>query len=108
MLRETPGSVRERAEAGLALCSAVVREALEIRPMRAVVGGGAYPELTLESAGWCAAGRRPDSLERRCRAATPPLIGRIEDDTFCVDFRTILPGEEKDIARVVSEVWEAP
>ena len=108
MLREAPGSVRARAEAGLALCSAVARKAMDIRSMRSVVGGGAYPEVTLESAGWCAGGRRPDSLERRCRAATPPLIGRIEDDLFCVDFRTILPGEEKDVARVVSEAWEAP
>ncbi len=108
MLREPAGSVRARAEAGLAFCSSEVREALDIRPMHSVVGGGAYPEVTLESAGWCAVGRRPDSLESRCRAATPPLIGRIEDDLFCVDFRTIRPGEEKEVARVVSEAWEVP
>lgn len=107
MLREPLASVRARAEAGLALCTGSAREALEIRPMHSVVGGGAYPEVTLESAGWCATGRRPASLERRCRAATPPLIGRIEDDLFCVDFRTIRPGEERDVARVVSEAWEA-
>ncbi len=107
MLRESPESVRARAEAGLALCSAAAQEALDIRPMRAVVGGGAYPEVTLESAGWRAAGARPDALERRCRAATPPLIGRIEDDAFCVDFRTIRPGEERDVARVVSDALEA-
>jgi L-seryl-tRNA(Ser) seleniumtransferase len=108
MLRESPESVRARAESGLALCSAAVQEALDIRPMRAVVGGGAYPEVTLESAGWCVAYARPDALERRCRAATPPLIGRIEDDAFCVDFRTIRPGEERDVARVVSDALEAP
>lgn len=107
MLREPPASVRARAEAGLASCSAAARRALEVRPLRSVVGGGAYPEVTFESAGWCVTGRRSASLERRCRAATPPLVGRIEDGLFCVDFRTIRPGDEREVARVVSEAWEA-
>ncbi len=107
MLRESQASVRDRSEAGLALCSPPAREALEVRPLRSVVGGGAYPEVTLESAGWCAPGRRPAQLARRCREAEPPLIGRIEDDMFCLDFRTIRPGEEKDVARVVSQACEA-
>ncbi len=46
---------------------------------------------------------RPEPLELRCREADPPLIGRIEADAFCIDFRTILPGQEASVARTVSK-----
>ena len=108
MLREAPESIRARAEAARHLCSEPVRRSLKVLALRSVVGGGAYPEVTLESFGWGAEGERPDALERRCRGGTPPLIGRIEDDVFCIDFRTIRPGEEPEVARVVSEAWEGP
>jgi hypothetical protein len=37
-------------------------------------------------------------VEESCRAAEPPLIGRIEGDSFIVDFRTLSPGEDDEAA----------
>lgn len=105
MLREPAASVRARATAALSHCPAVVGQGLEVRPLESLVGGGAYPEVVLESAGWASAGRSAGLLEERCRAADPPLIGRIEGDAFCIDFRTIRPGEERDVASIVTRAW---
>jgi hypothetical protein len=34
------------------------------------------------------------------------LVGRIEESAFLVDFRTILPGQEEEVARAVSSALE--
>ena len=103
MLREEPESVRARAEGAVTHCTPAVRRLIGIRSLRSVVGGGAYPEVTVESSGWTVGGRSPSELERLCRCAVPPLVGRIEDAAFCIDFRTILPGQEPEVARIISE-----
>ena len=63
------------------------------------VGGGALPLedmptvlLVLEADGLSARG-----FEERLRAQDPPVIGRIIDDRFCLDLRTIATGELKDL-----------
>ena len=102
MLREPAESVEARAREARTLCPESLRSNVQIREMESVVGGGAYPETTLASAGWVVRGDRPDPVERRCRNADPPLIGRIEGDAFCVDFRTIMKGQEVAVARIIS------
>ncbi len=66
-------------------------------------GGGAFPERELPTflvrvrpAG-CSAGE----LKRRLLRADPPLIGRIEDDDFCLDPRTLNEKECAPAARVL-------
>jgi L-seryl-tRNA(Ser) seleniumtransferase len=108
MLREGADSVRARAEDALRHCSEEVRGLLEVRSLASVVGGGAYPELRIDSAGWVVLDRPPDPVERRCREGDPPLVGRIEDDAFCIDFRTIRPGEEREVALIVSAALAEP
>ncbi len=108
MLREGADSVRARAEDALRHCSEEIRGLLEVRSLASVVGGGAYPELRIDSAGWVVLDRPPDPVERRCREADPPLVGRIEDDAFCIDFRTIRPGEEREVALIVSAALAEP
>jgi L-seryl-tRNA(Ser) seleniumtransferase len=107
MLRESAEAVGARAAAALALCPETVRGGVTICDLDSVVGGGAFPELSLASCGWAIYGRRPGPLERSCREGDPPLIGRIEGDTFYVDFRTILAGQEPSVARIVSSALAA-
>jgi L-seryl-tRNA(Ser) seleniumtransferase len=58
-------------------------------------GGGAFPECDLPTSlvritpGECSA----TELKRRLLATDPPLMGRLEEDRFCLDPRTLADGE---------------
>jgi L-seryl-tRNA(Ser) seleniumtransferase len=58
-------------------------------------GGGALPLLNLPSkgVGINIQGISPNALDRRLRTSEPPIIGRIEADTFIMDLRTIQDDE---------------
>lgn len=61
----------------------------------AEVGGGALPGARLPS--YALAVRSPlspDALEAAFRAHHPPVFGRVSDDTFLLDVRTLLPDDE--------------
>jgi len=70
------------------------------------VGGGAFPEqdiqttlVGLQSPSWSA-----DTLKTALLATDPPLVGRIEDNYFCLDPRTI---NIKEIPIVVDVLEQA-
>ena len=46
----------------------------------------------------------PDRLAATLRAADPPVVARIEEDRLVLDPRTVLPEEERELLRAVSEV----
>jgi len=58
------------------------------------VGGGSLPEETLPTC--LVALRVPSahSLAQALRLGSPPVIGRIENDAFVLDLRTVLPSED--------------
>ncbi|HDQ41022.1 MAG TPA: L-seryl-tRNA(Sec) selenium transferase [Desulfonatronum sp.] len=71
------------------------------------VGGGAYPERDLPTT---LVGVRPrrddltvDELKVRLLQIDPPLIGRIEQDYFCLDPRTLDDAEHGAAARVLGQ-----
>jgi L-seryl-tRNA(Ser) seleniumtransferase len=88
-------------EAGLIPAGARVR----VERMEAVVGGGSYPGHRIESAGWALEASSPGRLDAACRSGDPPLVGRVRDDEYRLDFRTLLPGQEEPAARVLAEAW---
>jgi L-seryl-tRNA(Ser) seleniumtransferase len=59
-----------------------------------VVGGGAYAEESLASAGIALDVPDPDALAARLRAGDPPVVARIERGAVLFDARTILAGED--------------
>jgi L-seryl-tRNA(Ser) seleniumtransferase len=59
-----------------------------------VAGGGTLPGVEIPSAGVALDG---DHLAR-LRGATPPIIGRVEDDTTILDLRTVDPVHDAHIA----------
>ncbi len=65
------------------------------------VGGGALPGETLPTHLVAIYGIAPDALAGRLRHASPPLLGRIEKETFVLDLRTVLPSEENDLHRAL-------
>ena len=59
-----------------------------------MVGGGSLPGTTLPT--WLVALHHPSpsALAADLRAAPTPVVGRIEDDRFLMDPRTVLPEQE--------------
>lgn len=98
---EVEGRARKALEAARERGDVPDASALEVRPMHAVVGGGAYPGFRLESAGWSVAGVDAEALDAACRASDPPLVGRIRQGEYRVDVRTLLPGQEGVALRVL-------
>jgi len=61
---------------------------------RSTVGGGSLPGETLPTRLVGIRVDSPDELAHRLRAGDPPVIGRIEDDLFLLDPRTVLTEED--------------
>jgi L-seryl-tRNA(Ser) seleniumtransferase len=97
MIRQSAEEVRGRAEE-------LVRRAglyAEIVPGASVIGGGATPEQSIPT--WLIAIRAADlpELERRLRAADPPVIARVEQERLVLDLRTVFAEEEDTLASVL-------
>ena len=105
-LTEPAAAVRERAALARDMLAPAVRERIEIVPLAALVGAGSAPEQEIESAGWAVDGpaARIDAL---CRAGRPPLVGRVDDGRFVVDFRCLECGDAELAAARVAEALEA-
>jgi len=65
------------------------------------VGGGALPlqELPTRCVSVMIKGLSANRIDRIMREATPPIIGRIENDVFVMDMRTV---EDEEIATIAS------
>jgi len=97
-LLTTPQPVIERrADRLAARLSAIAPSKLEIKTLHrsSKAGGGSMPLLELPSV--CIGLSTPlfsaNAIEKRMRANTPPVIGRIEEDTFLMDLRTVSDDE---------------
>lgn len=71
------------------------------------VGGGALPEMDMPSSAVCLAPREMslNTLERRLRAASLPVIGRIENDRFLLDMRTVADRELTPLATIICRIF---
>ncbi|OAG28004.1 L-seryl-tRNA(Sec) selenium transferase [Thermodesulfatator autotrophicus] len=72
------------------------------------VGGGAMPLANPSSYALAIETPRLSAsrLERSLRNASPPIIGRIEDDLFLLDMRTVFPEEIPIISEVLEKIFE--
>ncbi|MGL5098503.1 MAG: L-seryl-tRNA(Sec) selenium transferase [Fusobacteriaceae bacterium] len=67
---------------------------------RAKIGGGAMPEETVESYGIAFPGNA-NKLEERFRKNEPPVIGRIYQDQFVLDMKTIVEKDFHELAEII-------
>ncbi|HEY5095656.1 MAG TPA: L-seryl-tRNA(Sec) selenium transferase [Candidatus Eremiobacteraceae bacterium] len=71
------------------------------RPVRttSTTGGGTMPTTEIASAGIAVASgeNAPDAIAARMCAHRPPVIGRVQDDEFIVDLRTVREDEDADL-----------
>lgn len=71
-------------------------------------GGGSFPELDLPTR--CVTLRPVNlsvsKLETAMRLSTPAIIGRIEDNQYILDPRTLQDGQETIIASTLARILE--
>lgn len=86
-------------------CTAGAPELLLV-DIESKAGGGSLPLMTLpaKGVGIRVAGLSANRLERKMRLGTPAVIGRIEDDIFILDPRTIQDDEPPVIAAAVARI----
>ena len=107
MLSETAPSIKERAERLLDLFRKNhIQGECSIRPCESQVGGGSLPDTYMDS---FAVSFHPHKisvpeLEKRLHFTKEPLIGRVMEDDFWIDLRTI---REEELERVVESMQEA-
>ena len=107
MLSETAPSIKERAERLLDLFRKNhIQGDCSIRPCESQVGGGSLPDTYMDS---FAVSFHPHKisvpeLEKRLHFTKEPLIGRVMEDDFWIDLRTI---REEELERVVESFQEA-
>lgn len=86
MIRQSAEEIGERAKR-------LFPEA-ELIPGESVIGGGSTPDQSIPTILVVAATRDVNRAERALRHAATPVIGRIADDKFVLDLRTVFAEEE--------------
>lgn len=69
------------------------------------VGGGSLPGETLPTYLVAIHVDAPQELAKRLRLGTPSVLGRIEKDSFVLDLRTVLPGEEVGLRKALQAAF---
>jgi L-seryl-tRNA(Ser) seleniumtransferase len=79
----------------------------EIVQDRSLAGGGALPEVTIDTL--CLALERPgkdaESLARMLRESDPPVIVRVQEGRALIDFRTVFPQDLPDLGAALRALW---
>jgi L-seryl-tRNA(Ser) seleniumtransferase len=80
---------------------------VSVRETGSRVGGGAMPEEDLESRAVVLepGDRSVNRLEKDLRSAPLPVIGRIEEDKYILDMRTVVDDEISQIADILHQVF---
>jgi L-seryl-tRNA(Ser) seleniumtransferase len=69
----------------------------QVRSATSTIGGGALPTDTLPSWAIVLPCAHPDAVAAHARRLTPALIGRVQDDAFWIDMRSILPADDPHV-----------
>ena len=109
MIAEKPPAIKKRAQKFLRTIGKKIAShcLCRIVETKSRVGGGALPEYALDS--WAVEMKPLDRevhiLVRDFRSLSVPLIGRIENDRYLIDFRTIQPSEVNELATLVTDYF---
>ena len=101
MIRQPAAEIRRRAEALLARVPSLRAEVI---PGESVIGGGATPEQAIPTALIALTAAAAGDAARRLRAASPPVIARIENERLVLDLRTVFPAEEPILAAALEKL----
>lgn len=108
MIASSEQTVRERANECQRRVATQIKNfgSAEVVQVYSRVGGGAMPEQNILS--WALAVRpsalKISQLEKSLRRATVPVIGRVENDCFLLDMRTV---RDDEIDIIVESLWRS-
>lgn len=112
MLSEPLPAIDARAKRLCAMLKALNETGLtiSIRNITSRAGGGALPMMDLPSmcVGIEVNGMSANEIESRMRVSNWPVIGRIEDDMFVMDLRTVAEDELLVICDSIKNILEEP
>ena len=78
-------------------------EGCDVWPGLSMIGGGSLPGESLETRLIALPGGLPDKMARALRHGAPPVVTRIQDNRVVLDLRTVLPGQETQLASRLRE-----
>ena len=96
--------IRARAER---LVAALPPGEATVEAGESVTGGGSLPGQTLPTVLVVAAHPRPAVLAAVLRANDPPVIGRVENERFALDLRTVGPADDEALATALRAAMSA-
>ena len=103
MLHMTAEEIETRAQA---LADALASNGWRVAMMSgsSAVGGGSAPGLQLPTVLLAIArdGEATEATERWLRSLDPPVVARIEHDRVVLDLRTVLPGQDTELAALLT------
>lgn len=100
MLSQDIDLLRERAQT---MQKAIGKEKCKVIETTTFMGGGTLPNRQFPSIALHIKGKATH-LEKKFRSYD--LIGRIENDMFLIDFRSILPEQDNQIIKIINKVLE--
>ena len=71
----------------------------------AAIGGGSLPGEHIDSVAISIKTKSPDEVGKKLRHANHPVIGRIEDDRFILDLRTVLPEQDPLLLASLKQIF---
>lgn len=86
------------------LTSLAPQLSLQVVESTSPVGGGSLPGQTLPTKALAVSVKSADGVAQRLRAATPPVIARIEDNHLLFDPRTVLPEQDQALISILGEI----
>ncbi len=108
MLFEPVSEVKRKISEFLESLTKKARNACGVVETQAKIGGGTTPEQGIASAALTVSHPElsPDKLSERFRSMAPPVIGRIHENRFLLDFRTILEDDLPILKHHVNKLFE--
>ncbi len=106
MIGATSAALERRA---LALAQLLADDGVdaEVIETRSTVGGGSLPEETQPSHAVAIRAASARGAAARLRAASPAVVGRIDERRLVLDLRTVLPEDDEPLARAVRAALRA-
>ncbi len=102
MIAVSPEAIEERAALWVERLQGKGAQASLI-PGHSAVGGGSLPGQTLPTCLAAIAHPSPQDLALRLRLHEPPVVGRIDEDRYLLDPRTVLPEEDEELLEAIEE-----
>jgi L-seryl-tRNA(Ser) seleniumtransferase len=102
LISATPGKLGRRARAIAERLEAAGIAAAVVETL-STVGGGSLPEETQPSRGVALSAASAARAVGALRAADPPVVARIVDDRVVLDLRSVLPEQDDELARAVTD-----